>query len=213
MRQVTDAIRDLTVVTQQRQIPDKPDRRPMDIPRRPQVMTFTRSVLLGNISATNVETTGAYYFTLDSLPSYTDFTSLFDQYRIAQVTVRFIPVVAPFGASTTAALLPDLHTVIDYDDAVAPATVDVMRQYGTHSVAPNQVYFERVLTPRYAVASYSGTFTSYSLAPVFTWIDSNSPSVQYYGVKWGTTSVSVVSGSYVLYNVEATYVVQCKSFI
>lgn len=213
MRNLADRLRDLTVLTQDRGLPDKPDRRPMDIPRRPQIMTFTRSVTRGTVTATNGETIAALNFTLSDLPSYTDFTSLFDQYRIAQVTVRFVPVTQPFGPATTATDLPALHTVIDLDDSTAPGSIDALRQYGTHQVTPNQSYFERVFTPRYTVAAYSGAFTSYSLAPAYSFIDSNSPTVQYYGLKWGTTPVTTVSGSFILYNIECTYIIQCKAFI
>lgn len=212
MRALTSRIRDLSLVTADRGMPDRPDRRPIDLPRRAQVVTFTRTVDRGQITADSVGIYGAFAFALADLPSYTDFTSLFDQYRIAQVTMRFIPVVAPFGPATSATAYPSLHTVIDQDDNVTPGSLDVLRQYGTHQVTPNQVYFERCLTPRYALSAYSGIFGSFALAPVNSFIDSNSPNVQYYGVKWGTSAITS-TGTYVLYNVEATYVLQCRSII
>lgn len=211
LRNLNETLRALTITTRTQGVPDKPDRIPMSMPRRKQIITITRSVKKAEIFVGNVETTGAASFALSDLPSYTDFTSLFDQYRICQITARFLPGVSLFGASTTTTDIPDLHTAVDLDDDTAPATVDTLRQFATHQVTPNQQYVERVWTPRFAVATYSGTFTSYSLAPSGQWIDSNSPGVLHYGVKWGMTPVSVASGQYLLYNVECTYVVQCRS--
>lgn len=213
VKAITNAVKDLTVLTQDRGLPDRPDRKPMPMPRRNPVYTFTRSVSKGKITATNAETVTAYSFALSDLPSYTDFTSLFDEYRIVQVILEFIPVTTSFGPSTSATDLPSVHTVIDYDDSTAPASIDTLRQFGTHQIVANQVYFKRVLSPRCTVATYSGAFTSYSLSPVSQWRDSVSPGILHYGVKVGTSPVTTVSGSYVLYNIEATYTIQCRSTI
>ncbi len=211
MRTLNDTMRQLIVATRDQGSPDTPDRIPMSMPRRKQVITITRTVKKGELFVGNVETTGAYSFALSDLPGYTDFTSLFDQYRIAQITARFIPGVSLFGASTTTTDIPDLHTAIDLDDATAPASVDTIRQFSTHQVTPNQRYVERVFTPRFALASYSGAFTSYAQSNPGQWIDSNSPSVEHYGIKQGLTAVSVASGSYLLYNLECTYVIQLRN--
>ncbi len=208
-----NAIKDLTVVTQDYSLPDHPDRRPMEISRRPKVMTFSRSVGKGTIIASQFEEVKAYSFALSDLPSYTDFTSLFDQYRIAEIILEFIPVSVPFGESTSSTAYPSIHSVIDLDDDTLPASVDTLRQYATHQVVPNQKYFRRVLTPRFAVAAYSGAFTSYSQSQPFQWIDSASAGVLHYGVKTGTTPVTTASGQFVLYNVDATYIIQCRNSI
>jgi hypothetical protein len=213
MRNLTNAVKDLALTTQNKCIPDHPDRRPMALPRRPQVMTFTRQVNKGQVTAQNGDTTGSIAFALSDLPSSSDFTSLFDQYRIAQVTLKFVPASAQFGPATTATDYPSILTVIDLDDDGVPASADTLRQYGTCMTTQNAIYFERVLTPRFAVAAYSGAFTSYSQSLPGQWVDCASPNVVHYGVKWATTPITVASGSYVLFNIEATYVIQCRSTI
>lgn len=213
MRSLTAAIKDLALVTQTKGLPDHPDRRPMRLPRRPQTLTFTRQVHKGTVTAQNGDTMVGISFSLSDLPSSSDFTSLFDQYRIAQVTLKFVPTAQNFGQSTTATDFPTVLTVIDLDDSVAAANPDGLRQYGTCLSVGNGTYFERVLTPRFAVAAYSGAFTSYAQSNPHQWIDCNSPGVIHYGVKWATTPITTTSGSYVLYNVEATYVIQCRSTI
>ena len=213
MRNVTNAIKDLALLTENKSFPDHPDRRPMVLPRRPQVMTFTRQHKIGVLTATNGDTTGAFAFALSDLPSSSDFTSLFDQYRIAQVTLKFIPCAANFGQATTATDYPSILTCVDFDDDAVPASSDTVRQYGTCLTVANATYFERCLTPRFAVAAYSGAFTSYAQSNPRQWIDCASPNVVHYGVKWATTPITVVTGTYQLYNVEATYVIQVRSSI
>ena len=44
---------------------------------------------------------GAYDFKLSYLPAYTDFTNLFDQYRIVKVKIEFIPNLTGNGAPGT----------------------------------------------------------------------------------------------------------------
>lgn len=213
LRQVTDAVKELTILTQDRSLPERPDRQAMPMPRRSPIYTFTRSVGLGVVTATNGETITAYKFALSDLPSSSDFTSLFDQYRIVQVILEFVPVTQAFGPSTTATDLPSVHTVIDYDDDTAPATINTLRQFSTHQIVANQSYFKRVLTPRCLNVTYQGVTAAYALAPVGQWNDSNNPGIYYYGVKVGTSPVTTVSGSFILYNIEATYTIQCRSTI
>ncbi len=211
MNQLTNAVRDLTVVTQDYSLPDNPDRRPMSMSRRPKFYTFTRSVSKGTVIASQFEEVKAFQFALSDLPGYTDFTGLFDQYRILEIMLEFIPVTVPFGASTSSTAYPSIHSIIDLDDANLPASVDELRQYGSHQVVPNQKYFRRVFTPRWPIAAYSGAFTSYAQNDVRQWLDVASPGVIHYGVKTAVSPVTTASGSFVLYNVEATYVFQCKN--
>ncbi len=211
--EILKAIRDQTLVTQTRMLPNQRDKIPMPLPRPNQVFTTTRKAPLIEIYADSAGTTGATAFTLDTLPSYTDFTSLFDQYRIVEIRASFNPVVSPFGASTTAVDLPMLYTAIDRDDATAPANVDTLRQFNTCQATSYKEFQQRTLSPRFAKAAYSGAFTSYSSSNQGDWVDSNSPSVQYYGLKWALSPVTVVSGQYLLYNVDITYVLQFRATI
>lgn len=210
LHQLVTAMRENTLTTQLRPLPEVRDRIEMPLPPANKVHVFARTCSKGTITATNADTIGAYVFALSDLPGFADF-SLFEQYRIVEVIVKFFPVTTQFGPSTTAVALPSVYTIIDPDDASVPLTIDIMRQYDTLQVVPNQSFFKRVLTPKAALAAYGGSvFTSFAQAPNGMWIDDASPNVQYYGLKWATSSVTVVSGTYVLYNVDATYVVECR---
>jgi hypothetical protein len=201
---LNNTLKQLIKVTQDKFVPSKPDVTKRQTPVRDRIYPIERSFTLANLTATNADTTGAYSFTLDSLPGYTELTALFDQYRIRQVRIQFCPLAQQFGSSTTASNYPTIYTLIDYDDASAPANISDMLQYDTLMICPSNEPFERVLNPHATLAAYSGAFTSYAQAPTTQWFDCNSPSIQYYGLKWGVSSVTVVSGTYQMYSVTAT---------
>jgi hypothetical protein len=205
-------LRDLKWGTVDRSPPAIPDVQPMRRSPRPQIHTFEVTVDKGFVTASNAGDSGALSFALSDVPSPTDFTSLFDQYRIAQVRVEFIPVTSSLGPSTTATELPYLTAAIDYDDSTAP-TLGSIRQYGTATTSSISDYIQRVLNPRITQAVYSGAFTSFALAPYGTWIDSASPGVLHYGLKWATTPVTTVSGTFLLMALVCHYTIQCKNNI
>jgi hypothetical protein len=150
-------------------------------------------------------------FSLDQLPGYTDFTALFDQYRIRHVRLQCSTLAAPFGQATTATSFPTVYTVIDYDDAATPTSVAQLQQYDTLMVAPNAQSFERHIAPRPALAAYSGSvFTAFASSSNLIWIDSNNVTVPYYGFKWATDAVTTVSGTYLLLSVNVTFSLECR---
>jgi hypothetical protein len=148
---------------------------------RHRAHTFHRSFSVGNITgSTTAETDGAVTVTLAAFPDYTDFTNLFDTYRIMQIAVEFNPLFLDTTATTN---YPPIATVIDYDDGNATAYAQ-LEEYDSFMITQTGQYFQRVLTPRIALAAYSGTFTSYSQPPAGTWIDVASTGVVHYGLKY-----------------------------
>jgi len=184
-------------------IPEVRDVLPMRISRK-KTYTISRSCSRGSLTVGVAPTFGALAFTLADLPSYTEFTALFDQYRFERVVVKFIPASAL--STTNAYHIPPLFTVIDYDDANLPGSVNELRQYQTLMVVPPCAPHVRTLTPRLAIGAYSGAFTSFAQAR--SWCDSASPAVQWYGLKY---SVDSSSSSDVLYYLEAEYTIAFRN--
>jgi hypothetical protein len=210
-RALLTALSDLTKVTQDKFLPAKRDVPPRPIPSRDRVYSFERTYSAAPITSSNAGDTGSIQFTLDSLPGYTDFTALFDQYRIRHVRIQCSPLAAPFGQSTTATSYPTVYTVIDYDDASVPTSVTQLQQFDTLMVTPNAQSLERHIAPRPALAAYSGSvFTAFASSPNTMWIDSNNVTVPYYGFKWATDGVTTVSGSYQLLSVNITVSLECR---
>jgi len=188
--QVLKDIRESLVSTALSGVPDVKDVM-LTRPKRNRICNFEFSQIGTVTSSAAVETDGAITFALNNLTGYTSITSLFDQYRIVGVNIKFVPSQLVY----TAAAQP-IYTVLDYDDAT-PVVVSSLSQYDTLKISPASAYFERSLKPRTAVAAYSGAFTSFGNVTNM-WFDSGSPGVQYYGVKYGIlASANAPSWSYI----------------
>jgi len=160
--------------------------------------------VLTNIGA---ELDFAFTFALNSLTNATAFEAIFDKYRIRQVRVRFLPFAteAVLTSGTTAG---PLYTAIDYDDNAA-TTIANLASYDNVKTSPIGTLFERILTPKAALAAYSGVFTSFASAPNGMWMDVASPTVQYYGLKGGVPIGTVANGT-VLWNTQITLEIEFK---
>lgn len=123
-------------------------------------------------------------FKLSVLPNASEFTTLFDAYRIDKVKLTFIYSSndAVQGTSATNSL-PMIGVVKDYDDATALTSVGDYEQYETYKLKRIDKPFSVVLRPRIAMSAYQGAFTGY-INTSAKWIDANSPDVQHYGLKW-----------------------------
>ncbi len=186
-----------------RDLPTVPDVEEMHL-KRNKVYTFSRFRTPFTLSAQpTLESVYAFTFTLADLPGASEFTTLFDQYRIVQVVAMFRPVTVP-------TLSPNIIiSAIDYDDA-GPASVATLREYQTAMSLPPGTGFTRIINPRLTIAAYSGTFTSYALPPAQTWVDVASPNVQYYGLKISVPPL-VSGSSFDIGTVDFKYMVQFRN--
>jgi len=121
-------------------------------------------------------------FQLSDLPDYTEFTALFDKYRITSIEAWLFPRNTQTATGSNGLIT----SVIDYDDATALSTVSQAMEYQNQSTAPGNCGHYRRFTPAISLAAYSGAFTSYAQRQN-QWIDSASPSVQHYGYKLAST--------------------------
>jgi len=136
--------------------------------------------------------------------------ALYDQYRIAMVEVTFRPM---FNANPLSALsstiVPLLYTAIDYDDAVTPTSIGVMRAYANCMESQYETQVRRFV-PHIAVAAYNGSFGGFSNSAA-PWIDAASTSVQHYGLKVaidpGATGQTMLQS----WTVTTRYLLQCRN--
>ena len=130
----------------------------------------------------------AFNFSLNDLPNATEFTSLFDMYKIKAVKVKLIPQLSE---SISAAGINNvfysqrMFSAIDYNDATAPSSIDDIRQYQTCKVTSQLRPHTRIIYKPKILDS-----SSYSLSP---WISTSSPSVDYYGLKIAAEATGRVS--------------------
>lgn len=123
----------------------------------------------------------AYSFALSALDQSSTFTSIFDQYRIHNVTLSFKPRVTQ-ATTITSAIGANIYSAIDYDDANIPASLAAIREYQSCQENGPLQSFSRSFTPRCALAAYSGAFTSFANVGNM-WLDAGSPNIQHYGLK------------------------------
>jgi len=172
------------------------------------IATFAQSA-----AVTPVDVFLALAFRLDDLPDYAEFTNLFDQFCILGVQIRISPRVSNATVSTSANTGTQfLYGVLDRSDITLPTSMQQLREYQTLKTWTTTTETNRPWTikmsPRIAVAAYSGAFSGYS-APGLTWIDAQSPSVQHYGIKLGIPA-GFTAGTVTFYDMDFCYHIACR---
>ena len=144
---------------------------------------------------------GAFIFTLDALPSYTDFTNLFDMYKITKIEIDWVP---EYTELTDAALVSNavnvrFNTAIDLADANSPVTVDELLEYSTLKSTG--------ITKPHA-RSWRPTFLMGGSVPCECWLPTSSPSERHYALKYAIppTGIAMTFRSRVRLHVECANV-------
>jgi len=150
----------------------------------------------------------AYEFRLGYMPNYTEFTALFDQYRLVKVYVKFIPLQTESAYGSTVPANGYIITSTDEDDANAHTSRDAALSCQTHQINGVCEEFTRVVYPRAAAAVYSGAVsTSYAQTAPDTWFDAANVNTSFYGLKdW----VENPGGGPVAWNVFSTCIWQFR---
>jgi hypothetical protein len=171
--------------------PTLPDCKFSSFSPRNHVYTFSREYSYATITAsTSVDQAGAIVFTLGAFPNSSDFTNLFDVYRILETKVTFLSL-------TTGPYIRPLTTIIDYDDGNAVASLNELLEYDTQATSSSGTNHIRVLKPRASMAVYGGAFNRFASTPPGLWFDCANTDTQFYGVKYylpaltGGTSTAV----------------------
>jgi len=159
-------------------------------------------------------------FSLAQVEGYTDFTGLYDQYRIRAVKCLFTPLSVVSTILQTSGApqiqIPTLMTAIDYDDDTAPSTASVIRQYQTchtHHYSELNKPHVRYFTPACLAQMYeSVSATAYS--PKFgQWIDMTDSATPHYGLKCliSTPSIATSVDLNCGYQIEVCYYLEFKN--
>lgn len=153
---------------------------------------------LGNLNIP-VGVNGAYWAfapTLGDITNSSEFTVLFDQYRLRSVIVKF-RLISPPEANNTPSILqyyPDIAVTVDHDDATAPTSYDTLLQYGKvkQGILRPNTWFNYKCHPTAAVMYYrTSTTTAYGPASSKQWFDCNNADIPFYGIKAGVNYGSI----------------------
>lgn len=169
-------------------------RRPMGrivrAPRQP-VQYFKRSVYYSawTANSTTTDIFVNYYGVLNVLPNVSEFTSLYDQYRINGIKVTLIPRgnQSDIGtASGTVAQSVGVFSVIDYDDISPLTSLNQALQYQNLKMTRSHQIHSRYFKPRIlnSVLANAGTGAVANAGSTRGWLDVNSGDVPHMGVKF-----------------------------
>lgn len=168
---------------------------------------FIRGCYVGTItSSVSAVTYGSYSFSLADLPSSSEFTNLFDEYKIAKITLQFIPAYVQVN-NTVGKISPWFMYCIDKDDVATPSTYTTILQYPSHKVISMTKGFTVSFAPRVATALYNGGVTT-AYGSDARFIDTASDAVPHYGFKYGV-DLSTDANSY-KYNIFAKYTIHVR---
>lgn len=176
---------------------------------------FKRTLYLeNNIQATSsVATSTSFGFTLNMLPNVTDFTNLFDMYCIKKVVWKLIPRFSQFNGvySNPNDLLAQVHTCIDYDDALPlPTTtgLSAITQYESHRVTRGNRVHTRSVVPKLEIDAGA----SYSLPKAYQWVDCDNVTALHNGIKLFIPQLPG-TGNTLSYDTQMVVYFKCKNVV
>jgi len=103
------------------------------------------------------------------------FISLYDLVKVNWLKVTFVPRfrVNDTGAAGTDGELPQITTVVNYDDFTAPTSYDQVLGQAGSVTRRLQEEFSVMTTPRPLATVFGGTASSTALLPQDTWLNSS----------------------------------------
>lgn len=147
-------------------------------------------------------------FALSYLPNATDFTNLFDQYRINKVVVKYIPNRTEASAGTASELEGQFTSVLDFNDATPVASMNELYEYENFRLTRGTRIHTRVFTPA-SIDAIQGAPGIQTGNPTWKqWISTQYPDVPHFGMKVGIEANPLGAIAYVPY---VTLYFSCKS--
>lgn len=189
-----------------------------------QVFFYNRLCPLLNFTADAdaADALQSYTFDLGDVPGYTEYTALYDFYKLNMVVITFIPMfssspfqnyttsaaqsVSSFAATNQALNSIRFFTCIDYNSAPA-LTIAQIREYKNCKMTPYMKRHTRTIRPRCNIDS------DFQLRGK-PWVNCDSPTLPHYSLVCGLSTsefaaTQIASGD-ILYKVEARYYVSFK---
>lgn len=145
-----------------------------------QFLSVVRSTTGNFITGVTGASTGVgSNFILSQMPNYTEFTNLFDKYKIKRIWYRFRIYKNPDGVAPN--LYPVIHHAIDNNDASNPTLTGILEYPGVKTTVLNDSkpvsrWFS--FKPKASINVASASF-----AQSDPWVDTGSAAALYYGMK------------------------------
>lgn len=151
---------------------------------------------------------GALTFQLSDVANVSDFSNLFDHYRINKVVVRFWLRSDPGAQAAAGATYPKLYSVIDYDDSGLLSQTQMREHPNCRIRAMNP---NRPIVIAFTPATLQLTYLS-AVASTFTpqfkkFVDMANTGVPHYGLKF---NIDDLTNTNYRVDVETCYYISCK---
>lgn len=126
---------------------------------------------------------GVFNFSLNDLPNYTEFTALFDLYKIERIEIEWTPEYTELtdAAPVSNAVNVYFNSAID-PAGNTPASVDDVLQYRSLQSTSITKMHKRDFVPAYLMDG---------VIPASTYISCASPSINLYGLVYGIPATGV----------------------
>lgn len=149
---------------------------------------FTRSQFATSVVTVSAGTPQffASNFQLSSLPDVTDFTNLYDMYKILKIKYTLMPKGNSSDVGIAAGLgnMVRVCSVLDYDDSVAPTSFNQLCQYNNIKWTHSTQNHSRTLVPKFLREVSTGLGTTANEVST-GWINCANNNVQHRGIKVG----------------------------
>lgn len=187
--------------------------RSLRTPMRPNTYSFKRQIFYENLIVVNSGAASGYAFqqAFSQLPNYTDFTNLYDQYLIKKIVVKMIPKISQHNLTSTTtgnADLPQVHSVVDYDDNTTPTSVQQLCEYQSYKMTRGNQIHTRVFVPKIELNADS----SVSAPKAYQWLDCDAPTLNHRGIKWWFSAPSSANTS-VYYDMLVKVYFSCRNVL
>lgn len=123
-------------------------------------------------------------FATVSMPNTSEFTSLYDQYKILSYTIELRPRFDSGDFAASGEYLPTIYYVYDQDDNTVLSMSQLMEHPKVRAVRLNKVAYLTVKYPCVAQEIYNNGITSGYQVKRAGWIDCNSSGVRHWGIKY-----------------------------
>lgn len=179
-------------------------------PRNNRIHNFTRVKELTEInSSTTADVLGAMTFKLSDLTNATEFTNLFDKFRICAVKLEIVPKFSgnDMNPGTTFPGAPCIHSVLDYNDATNPGDLNELMQYSNYKRTRGHNIHKRYFKPCVLAANYEGSVTTAYTSKWKVWLDCTDSGTAHFGLKYMIDRTPNVAFQYRAF---VKYYIQCK---
>jgi hypothetical protein len=209
---VLKRIEDNTLQTRPHTGPMVKDKLPMELSSK-AITTLKRACTGTTVGiSTSASTFGAASYYLASFDPTSEIAENFQEYRIIELTVKFVPtnLYVKEMYTTTQSNSGNFETVIDVHNDTAPISHAELQQYKSYQVVRTGEPIARTWTPRTLGRVFAGVTDAYYTMPAGVWLSTDYNDCNYYGIKWATGQ-SVGTGNITVYSTLIEAVIQCRN--